>query len=45
MADNIRMKWKGNIAFETEMDGHKLITDGGTDVGGENLGVRPKNLC
>ena len=32
------------MAFETEMNGHKLVVDADPSVGGENKGVRPKPL-
>ncbi len=34
----------GNMAFEMDMDGHKLITDAGPEIGGEDRGYRPKSL-
>lgn len=34
----------GNMAFEVELSGHKLIIDAADKVGGENLGPRPKQL-
>ena len=40
----VDLNWKQNLAFETEMDGHRLIVDAGTDSGGNNLGPRPKKL-
>ncbi len=38
------VKWLENMAFETEVNGHKIIIDAEPDVGGLNLGPRPKNL-
>lgn len=38
----INTKWLGNMAFETEINGHKIIMDASPEVGGENLGPRPK---
>ena len=38
------LNWKGKMAFETEMDGHKLVLDAAPQVGGEDLGMRPKKL-
>jgi len=35
---------KGNMAFEMNLNGHTLITDGSPEIGGENLGPRPKQL-
>ena len=34
--------WRENMSFETEINGHKIIIDADTDVGGEDLGPRPK---
>lgn len=34
----------GNMAFEMELDGHKLITDASEEIGGEDRGPRPKRL-
>jgi putative redox protein len=38
------LKWTGNMAFDTELDGHKLIIDADESAGGHNLGIRPKKL-
>ncbi len=35
-------KWLNNMAFEAEVDGHKIILDAEPEVGGENRGPRPK---
>jgi putative redox protein len=40
----IDMSWTDNVAFETEMDGHKVIIDAPEAVGGSDLGPRPKKL-
>ncbi len=37
-------KLVGNMAFEMELDGHKLITDASPEIGGQDLGPRPKRL-
>lgn len=37
-------KLKGNMAFEMDLNGYKLITDGAPEIGGEDLGYRPKAL-
>jgi putative redox protein len=42
--DSVTTKWIGNMAFETEVSGHKIILDAGPQVGGENRGPRPKAL-
>ena len=38
------VKWLENMAFETEVNGHKITLDADSDFGGENRGPRPKNL-
>ncbi|MCW0481445.1 OsmC family protein [Gaoshiqia sediminis] len=40
----IDLAWKQNMAFETDMDGHKIVIDAGIDSGGDDLGPRPKQL-
>jgi putative redox protein len=42
--DSVNTKWLSNMAFETEVSGHKLIIDAGPQVGGENRGPRPKSF-
>lgn len=38
------VNWKGNMAFEAEVNGHKFMIDADEKVGGENQGPRPKPL-
>jgi putative redox protein len=40
----IDMAWTDNVAFEGDMDGHKIIVDATKEVGGSDLGPRPKKL-
>jgi putative redox protein len=40
----VDMSWTDNQAFETNIDGHKIIIDAAEDSGGSNLGPRPKKL-
>ncbi|MDD3567706.1 MAG: OsmC family protein [Bacteroidales bacterium] len=40
----INIDWQGDMAFETELDGHKLVIDASPEVGGGNKGPRPKPL-
>jgi putative redox protein len=40
----VTTKWLSNMAFETEVSGHKIIIDAEPHVGGENRGPRPKTL-
>ena len=42
--ESVSTKWIGNMAFETEVSGHKLIIDAGPASGGEDRGPRPKPL-
>jgi putative redox protein len=40
----IKVNWLENMAFEAEVNGHKIIIDAAEAVGGENRGPRPKPL-
>jgi putative redox protein len=40
----IHIDWQGDMSFETELDGHKLVLDASPEVGGGNKGPRPKAL-
>lgn len=40
----INTEWKGDMAFEADVNGHKVIMDANTDNGGHNLGPSPKKL-
>lgn len=40
----VDLAWKQNLAFECEMDGHRLIVDASREGGGDDLGPRPKKL-
>ena len=40
----VDMSWTDKIAFEADMDGHKVIVDASEEVGGSDLGPRPKKL-
>ncbi|MCB8995486.1 MAG: OsmC family protein [Bacteroidales bacterium] len=42
MKQAITMNWLKNMAFETSVNGHKIILDASEEGGGENLGPRPK---
>jgi len=44
MKQETLLTWKGDMEFETELYGHKLTIDGGSEVGGQNKGTRPKIL-
>lgn len=41
---SVTCTWLSNMAFETEVNGHKIILDATPEVGGENRGPRPKPL-
>ncbi|WP_423129861.1 OsmC family protein [Gaoshiqia sp. Z1-71] len=40
----VDLAWKQNMSFETEMDGHRVVLDAGTESGGDDLGPRPKKF-
>ena len=44
MKNTVDMSWTDNVAFQADMDGHKIIIDASEETGGSNLGPRPKKL-
>lgn len=44
MKETYTTSWKGKMAFETEISGHKVYMDAAPNVGGEDNGPRPKPL-
>ena len=44
MKHKVEMNWLGNMAYESDMDGHKIVTDAKESIGGDNKGVSPKKL-
>lgn len=42
--ETVTTKWLNKMAFESEVNGHKIILDAGPEVEGENRGPRPKLL-
>lgn len=38
------LTWKGEMSFEAEVTGHKMMIDAAEAVGGKNRGPRPKPL-
>lgn len=42
MRSEVSLKWQGNMAFESDINGHKIVLDAAPDNGGENKGPRPK---
>jgi putative redox protein len=44
MKETIKARWLNDLAFEAEVDGHKLYMDTSMEHGGKNTGPRPKPL-
>lgn len=44
MAHTINCTWKDGMAFEADVEGHKVMLDAAEAVGGENRGPTPKPL-
>ena len=44
MKETISTKWLNGLAFEAEVDGHKIYMDSNMEHGGKNTGPRPKPL-
>ena len=42
MSKTVKTNWKGNMSFEWDVNGHKVIIDATEKVGGENKGPQPK---
>lgn len=42
MKQKLKLDFLEGMAFETEMNGHKIYIDADESVGGKNLGPRPK---
>ena len=40
--ETVNTRWLDKMAFETEINGHKIVIDALPEVGGENRGPRPK---
>ena len=41
---SIKTSWKGGLAFEADINGHKLTMDAPVEGGGQNSGPGPKKL-
>lgn len=41
---SIKTQWKGGMAFETDINGHKIVVDAPEAAGGANTGPGPKKL-
>ena len=44
MKETITTTWLSDLAFEAEVDGHKIYMDSSMEHGGKNTGPRPKPL-
>ena len=44
MKETISATWLNGLAFEAEVDGHKIYMDSSQEHGGKNTGPRPKPL-
>ena len=44
MKEAFNTSWAGNMEFEAEITGHKVLMDANSEVGGEDKGPRPKPL-
>jgi putative redox protein len=44
MAQQATITWKSDMAFESSVNGHQIMMDADTSVGGQDLGPRPKIL-
>jgi putative redox protein len=42
--ETVTANWLGNMSFEAEVNGHSIVLDAVSEVGGENRGPRPKTL-
>ena len=42
MKQSIELSWLKDMAFETEVNGHKIYLDAAEEHGGKNMGPRPK---
>ncbi len=42
MTKSIESNWMGDMAWNTEIDGHNIIMDASPEVGGKDMGARPK---
>jgi putative redox protein len=40
----IQINWLENMAFEADVNGHKILLDAAEESGGQNRGARPKPL-
>jgi len=44
MAESVKLRLKGNLSFDVDVDGHSMVIDSAPDFGGESAGPKPKSL-
>lgn len=44
MKESISCKWRGDMSFEGDIEGFKMIMDAGEESGGKHQGPRPKTM-
>lgn len=44
MQHQVKTLWKGNIQFDSAIEGHHIMLDASPDIGGLGQGARPKQL-
>lgn len=44
MKDSISLNWLSDMAFDAEINGHKIYLDASVENGGKDIGPRPKPL-
>ena len=44
MRNEVTTVWSGDMAFEAEVNGHKVVMDSSSTEGGKDSGARPKAL-
>jgi putative redox protein len=44
MKETVNTRWIDKMAFSTDINGHEIVIDADTNVGGENRGPRPKSF-
>lgn len=44
MTSEVKTQWKGGMAFESDVAGHKVLIDAAVADGGQDSGARPKSL-
>jgi len=44
MAESVNIQLKGNMSFDVDVDGHRIVIDSSSESGGNNEGPKPKSL-